>query len=306
MLKLIVETFFAQVAAFWNDAPPLRQLLIKYAVATILQSVLVSFLFEAAVYSYCIFGFAIRPPVEGIPFFRISVFALAFLALSVFHFSTFTLSLCLRRLAKQNSKRPVLDLVRTTGYCLVIYLFIWMVVGVPILSPLGLVILGAFFISLPQWVVAAYFPKHANLTAIVYGTLFAICMVAPVMSPTACGNFLRRLKFGGGVPITVEFEESGGAETTSRVSGYLLVRSTTSLILVSSVEKPQSPQEINLDYVRRIIYTNDGSDSASQNGKPDSKDVSDANENAGRDSQHQDQRETTPARHTKAADVQRP
>ena len=271
-----------------------------------LQSVLVSFLFEAAVYSYCIFGFAIRPPVEGIPFFRVSVFALAFLALSTFYFTTFLFSLCTRLFFNPTSKQPGFGFVISISEVAILYFAVLVIFGFSILSPMGLALLGTFLFFLPLRVVTAFFPKQVDLTVIVYGSLIAICMVGSIMFPTNCGKFLRKLKFGGGVPVTVEFEESGGAETTSRVSGYLLVRSTTSLILVSSVKNPRTSQEINLDYVRRIIYTNDGSDSASQNGKPDSKDVSDANENAGRDSQSQDQRETTSARHTKAPDVQRP
>ena len=57
----------------------------SYCAATLLQSSLILFMCELGAYWYCVTAVSVRPPVEGIPFFRASVFTLSVVVMGAFY-----------------------------------------------------------------------------------------------------------------------------------------------------------------------------------------------------------------------------
>ena len=66
----------------------MKQYFIKLAVA-LFSSLLLGLMAEFATYSYCVFHQHVRPPLEGIPFFRLTVFLLSFSTFICIHCLSF-------------------------------------------------------------------------------------------------------------------------------------------------------------------------------------------------------------------------
>ena len=86
-------------------------------------------------------------------------------------------------------------------------------------------------------------------------SLFAIFSVAMcqiiLLAATSTGEtILRSVKYGGGVGVCVDYEQSGGAEVCSSIQGELILRSNDFLFVKSEDET----HEIALDHVRVIDY----------------------------------------------------
>ena len=66
----------------------MKRYFIKLAVA-LFSSLLLGLMAEFATYSYCVFHQHVRPPLEGIPFFRLTVFLLSFSTFICIHCLSF-------------------------------------------------------------------------------------------------------------------------------------------------------------------------------------------------------------------------
>ena len=235
-------------------------------------SLVLAIICELATYSYCVFGEGVRPPLEGIPFFRITVFFLS-AAVQVIVFAIHRL---LKWAIELFNKFGVTDYKINKEHGLVVTLISWAIVVVTFAgSPLLLAWVAAWLFSIdsrwPFYVASTISgfvvliclsllihelkERYKRFTEIgsILGTVGAILgFFALVFYPPSFASFLTLLRFGGGIPISIEYEEAGGAERTSIVSGELIIRSTQFLIVKTFPYR--EAKEVNLDFVRSINY----------------------------------------------------
>ena len=233
-----------------------KQLLVGIGISLIVSAV-VAVICEIATYSYCIFWEGVRPPLEGVPFIRLGVFVVAFVIWSGVNLITTGIWLLVKYFNCQAVKEEIFLLSLMNGLIAVAIAkqFFGDQHGLQFLVLMLLfpVIVGVFSAIVTVARKTGIIPKSfsdraALITRIVATTAFLLVVFYP---PTA-EKFLKYIKFGGGISVVVEFEESGGAEKTSTISGRLIIRSSKSLIL--KLFDSDESQEINFEYVRRIKY----------------------------------------------------
>lgn len=90
--------------------------------------------------------------------------------------------------------------------------------------------------------------------ALISTALFTVAVPASFFHIDIYSNILRNLGYGGGLPIIVTVaEDKAATEDRTKVTGHLMLRTTTSLILFESIE--QRMREIPLQHVLFIDHS---------------------------------------------------
>jgi len=305
MSQKLANTLHAVTQYLLEQLSKVPPFLLSYGVAVLLQSFLILFMCELATYWYCITQANVRPPLEGIPFFRISVFSLSVAVMGAFYFISFyvgiLISICRITLDNANEDAPKktdepflekmagkLPISITKSFSMLLTRVSSLLETIPLKSRqlamafsvlcIGLYIAIIFFIAgvkemqagvgtdatkvvctiiLVTLSLGLWKKTYSAAIRIAGGTVLALYISSYALNPDLFEDFLYDLKFGGFVPVTVEFEGSGGAETSTIVSGHLVIRSSSAMIMTNSLEDATTVQEISLAHVRRITYLNE-------------------------------------------------
>ncbi len=246
---------------------PIRLVITSLASAFVGSSVL-GFLAEYASYTYAL-HYGIRPPVEGIPYLRASVTALAFsvvlLGISAFAVCYWFLGSLAIRIERY------VDMVRTTGKLVrisglddaAVDKTIQMFRARPLKTILkGMIVLSALAVLVSVAVTAMQGHDDDAILAtaaevVVYAAFctllvvlnwrpslvphLATCLaavmviVAPLLlfQPSRYAWLLRHMGYGGGIPVQVNVGDIDGS-TAEGISGSLLLRTTEAVILLDS------------------------------------------------------------------------